>query len=942
MEKESISRQISRGGRWYTILMIMLLSRYAGADTPPTDISGNVRDATTNQPLTGVAVQLKGTGKGAVTDASGDYKIEGVTGETCTLVASRVAYRTVEITRALTPPVTRQDFALEGDVITIDEVIVSGRRRRSTEGGMINTIKTMSGVANGVSAAQIARTTDRVVAEVARRVPGVTIIDDRFIIVRGLSPRYNAAWIDGVALPGLEGDSRAFPLDLIPGSQLDNLIVYKSPSPEIPADFSGGFVRITSKGIPDENGIEVGYATGFNFSTMFHPFRVNPGSATDALGFDSGKRALAGFVPAHAGAMADTADVSRLTRQGFNNDWRVKEGSPLPDQRLSLVITRRSREGMLSGNVTGVTYSNTFKRLGGMKNSRYGIYSANADKPVYLDDYEDDQYARDARVGIMHNRAFYVTPTLRLEWKNILNVLGSNRFTERAGVKDMSSMYYRRQAETRYSSRVVYSGQLAGRHELSPDARLGWEAGFSYAGRSEPDRRIVTYHAGIGTPGDIPNVTPLNESITRYFQHARDRGVSLSVDHQQTLAGVVLKGGARGEIRWRKHEPREFIYRYDKLSHEERQRYLALPVQEMMEQRYLGAGKVYADEITRKTNAYSATTWLAAAYAAVEIPLERLDLHAGVRLENYHTALARDRSDAPTIVLPDNKKENFLDLFPSASARYRFSAKHQTRLAYGRSINRPELREISPSVYFDFDLFSEIGGNEKLRPAYVHNVDLRHEFYPTPDENISLGIFYKHFTRPIEWTFVDMGGSLRYTHQNAAEAASWGVELEARKKVWRNLSALVNVAWIRSNVHFQPGEIVPEPDRDMQGQSPYVINAGLFYRSEAAGLQLSLLYNRVGKRVVGLGKSNSVNPDVNTMIPDSYEMPRDLLDLGIRKKISPRVELQCALKDMISADVLYKQFPRFQQNGVVYHREQTTKKYNPGASITLGITFHIE
>jgi outer membrane receptor protein involved in Fe transport len=903
-----------------------------------------VRDAATAGPLPGVMVRVKGTGKGAVTDERGEYEIKGLSGAKCTLVVSCVSYRTVEVTRDLTGGVIRQDFALESDVTELGEVVVTGRRRRDTEGGMVNAIKVMAQVANGVSAAQIAKTPDRVASEVARRVPGITLIDDRFIIVRGLSPRYNATWIDGVALPGMESDSRAFPFDLVPASQLDNLIVYKSPAPEIPADFSGGFVRITSKGIPDDNRVEVNYATGFNFNTQFHPFRSNPGGATDFLGFDLNKRPLARSFPAHAGNLVDTADVTRLARRGFNNDWRVRQSAPLPDQRLSLVIARRraGEEGKLAGNITAITYSNTFKRVAGMKNARYGIYSGTADKPVYLDDYEDNQFSHDARVGLMHNRAFYLSPAHRFEWKNLLNILGSNRLTERAGIKDMSSMYYREQAETRYSSRLVYSGQLAGRHELSTGSLLTWDAGYSYAGLSEPDRRIVTYHAGIGSPADIPAATPLNESITRYFQRLCDHGVSLSLDYRRAFAGGDLKGGLRGEFRSREYQPREFIYRYDRLSHEERQRYLRLPVQEMLEDRYLGADKVYVEEITRKTSAYAATTWLGAGYLAVEIPWDKFSLHAGLRVENYHTTLSRDRSDAPGLVLESSKAENYLDLFPSVNALYRFSARHQTRLAYGRSVNRPELREISPSVYFDFDLFSEIGGNENLRPASIHNVDLRHEIYLAPDESLSAGLFYKHFRRPIEWTFVDMGGSLRYNHENAARAASWGVEVEARKKLWRDLACLLNVAWIRGNVHFRPGEIVSEPDRAMQGQSPYVINAALFYRNERAGLQLSLLYNRVGKRIVGLGKSNSVNQDVNSMIPDSYEMPRDLLDLALRQRVGRGIEIQCTLKDMLSRDLLYKQFPRFERAGVIHEREQITRKYNPGCAITLGVSFKLE
>ncbi|MDR2131663.1 MAG: TonB-dependent receptor [Odoribacteraceae bacterium] len=932
-----------------TTLLLSLLLFFilpARALDPPRKVEGHARDAVTSEPLVGVTVLLKGTGRGAVTDARGYYCIGGIAGDSCTLVVRCVSYKTVELTRGLTGEITRVDVALESNVTTMDEVVVSTRARRNTETGMIRAIREMYQVASGVSAAQIAGTPDRLASEVIRRVSGVTIIDDRFIIARGLAPRYNATWINGMTLPGTENDGRAFPFDLVPGSQIDNLIVYKSPSPEIPADFSGAFVRVTSKDVPDENRVEVSYATGINTRARFKPTRSNPGSATDFLGFDASKRPLSAGFPARLGTVNDPGEIDRLTREGFNNDWRVKQSATLPDQRLSLVVARRVERGSARslGNITAITYSYTFKRVEGMKNARYGIYSAAADAPVYLDDYTDNQYSRDARVGIMHNWALRLSPRHRLEWKNLFNILGTNRLTERTGIKDMSSMYYREQTEMRYTSRVAYAGQFSGRHELAAGRLLSWEAGYSRATRDEPDRRIITYHEGIGSPADIPAVVPVNESITRYFQHARDHGISLAVNYRHPLGATTLKTGLLGEYRDREHAPREFIYRYDKLTHEERQAYLRLPFEEMLDARYLGADKVYIDEITRKTNAYTATVRLAAAYAAVERAWGKVNLYAGARLEYYHARLSRDRSDAPGLTLETRRDERHVGLFPSVNASYAFSPRHLLRAAYGRSINRPELREVSPTVYYDFDLFSEIAGNEHLRHAAIDNVDLRYECYPAAGESLSLGIFYKRFKNPIEWTFIDMGGSLRYNYENAARAVALGVELDARRRLdgigLPGFTAVLNLAWIKSNVRFRPGEIVSEPDRAMQGQSPYVVNAGLFYRRD--GLQLSLLYNRVGKRIVGLGKSNSIQPDINTLVPDSYEMPRDLLDFSVRKTLGRRVELRGAVKDILASAVVYKQFPRFTSGGAVHERTQITRKYTPGSSLSLGLTITID
>ncbi len=455
--------------------------------------------------------------------------------------------------------------------------------------------------------------------------------------------------------------------------------------------------------------------------------------------------------------------------------------------------------------------------------------------------------------------------------------------------------------------------------------------------------------AGIGSVEDVTNAAVRNDHIKRYYQQLNDHIVSVAGNYKLPLSTgkveAALRTGIYGEYRTRDYRPREFIYRYNQLPYEEKQAYLLLPFQEMLQEQYLGADKVYIDEIMKKTNAYAADVYHGAAYAALEMMIGKLTLYTGTRLESNNTQLTRDRSDASNLLLMTTGTINDLDLLPSANLTYKINDRHQLRAAYGRSLNRPELREISPTVYYDFDLFSEIGGNSALKTAFVDNLDLRYEFYPANGETVSVGAFYKHFKNPIEWTFIDMGGSWRYVYENAEKATSWGFELDVRKKLdfigLRNFLLVLNAAWIESNVTFKPGEVISEPDRPMQGQSPYIINTGLFYHSERLGLNISLLYNRIGERIVGLGKTNSSNPDPNTLIPDSYEMPRNVMDFNISKTLGKNVEIRCSVKDILSEDIVYKQFPKFVKNGITHRREQVTRRYNPGQSFTVGVVVKI-
>ena len=911
-------------------------------------ITGLVQDAKTKEPIPGATVLVKELSTGAATDLEGRFSISGIRGTKCNLVISCISYKTVEIEHNLNEN-KALNIQLENMDVLLGGVVVKGDKSSNTEESMISTQKILPQVTSGISAAQIAKSPDRVASEVVKRVSGVTVIDDRYIIVRGLSQRYNNAWINGLAVPSTEIDSRAFPLDLLPSSQIDNLLIYKSPSPEIPGDFSGGFIKITSKSVPDENRIEINYTTGFNLKTQFCNFKYNPGSGTDFLGLGTGKRSLSSDFPAYLNtSKASSDEISSMTKNGFNNDWRIITRTPIPDQRFSFVIARRmeSKSHKVVGNITAINYSNTYKTLERVKNARYGIYSSSADMPTPLDNYLDNQYSNDIRLGFLHNWAFILSSSNRIEFKNLLNNLSRNRLTERSGIKDMSSMYYREQTEIQYTSRLTYSGQVSGTHNLSANSSLLWDAGYSFANRNEPDRRIVSNQCGIGSEDDIPLAVTLNDNIKRYFQNLADHSFSAAVNYKYTFQlgkniKPTLKTGIYGEYRMRNFKNREFIYRNNLRLEEERQAYLILPFEQMMEEQYLGADKVYIDEITKKTNDYSAVVGHIAGYAAFEIPIDKFSIYAGVRLENQNIRLTRDRSMSHETLLIHHKDTNELSVLPSVNLTYKFSKKHQLRAAYGLSINRPELREISPAVYYDFDLFNEIGGNENLKTAVINNVDLRYEFYPNHGESISVSLFYKHFKNPIEWTFIDMGGSLRYLYENADKADNYGIEIELRKKLdfikMPSFTLVVNAALIKSNVYFKPGEVLIEPNRPMQGQSPYIINAGLYYHSKKGGWDIALLYNRIGKRIVGLGKSNNPNQDFNSLIPDAYEMPRNMLDFTISKSIGKYVELRLSIKDILSEDVVFKQFPKFEKEGTVYNREQITKQYNQGQTISLGV-----
>ena len=197
-------------------------------------IKGSVKDNSTGEPLAGATVSVVGTTTAAFTDETGSFELKNLKIGSYTLIINYISYQseTLSDLKVLESTPLVLDIRLKPDDQTLDEVVVVGQMRRNTELGMIAATKTSLVIQNGVSSQQIKIAQDKDASEAIRRVPGISIIDNKFVMVRGLSQRYNNVWINGSAVPSTEADSRAFSFDIIPSSQLENIAIVKSPAPE--------------------------------------------------------------------------------------------------------------------------------------------------------------------------------------------------------------------------------------------------------------------------------------------------------------------------------------------------------------------------------------------------------------------------------------------------------------------------------------------------------------------------------------------------------------------------------------------------------------------------------------------------------------------------------------------------------------------------------------
>lgn len=783
---------------------------------------------------------------------------------------------------------------------TVDVTLV---RRTDTEAAIVGQTRAATGVVSAVGGEEIRRAQDSNAGEAVRRVPGVSIIEDKFVMVRGLSQRYNNVWINGGAVPSSEADSRAFSFDLIPSAQIANLIIVKSPTPELPADFSGGFININTRDVPARDAFSFTLGTNLNLRTVGRTF----------------------------------------TRKNWG-DWLTRSHNALPDLRLATdwALRRRCASGTTFGLVGALNYTNERRRLAPMTNNLFGVYDQRRDRSNYLRRSTDHQYNLNQRLGGMLNLTM-VSPSgnHKYELKNIVNFLTTDRFTRRQGISAQSN----REASAEYYTRrrTTYNGQLTGRHTLGYDDVLDWQAAYSYANRRMPRRRRYLVDDALTDDGrlGLTSSNDINIEDTRLDEHI----ASAAVNHQHTfLFGQFeprLRVGAYTEYRTRAYRTREQFFLWDAANNTLPADFRLMDMPTLLSSpQYRGPEGLYLYEEPHMRNDYDGRDALCAAYFAATLPLGRLRIYTGLRYEMNRMKLISNTRDYERS--PHSRRYTSHDFLPSLNATLRLAPDHQLRLAYGRSLNRAEFRELSSSVYYDFDLNSDVQGNSELRPADIHNLDLRYEWYPARGELISLAAFYKHFRNPIEWTYTVAGGTdLVYSYENARSANNLGLELDIRKTLdfmgLRNFSLAANAAYIHSRVAFPSGS--HNDDRPMQGQSPYLVNVGLFYHNEARRLTAAVLYNRIGKRIIGVGRSEgTTGSDELARIPDSYEMPRDVVDLTFAKGFGTHLELKASVRDVLGQKVTYQQYEHNARGNEI---KQVTRQYRPGQNIALSLTYKL-
>lgn len=870
------------------------------------------------QPQPFANVLIKGSTTGASTDLDGRYSFQAEPGPVI-VVVSMVGYPNVEKSVTVTAGRTvTVDVELDGGAQQMEAVQVVKERRVDSEVAVMQEVRKSDQVVNGIGRQQIAKGQDRNAADVVRRIPGVTIVNDRFVMIRGLADRYNTVMLNDVIAPSLEPDKRAFSFDLLPSGALDRVMIYKTGAPELPGEFAGGVIKVATVGVPAENEVKVNYGLGIRAGTTFQDFEQDRTSPTDPLGFDNGMRRLPGDFPAHLHEVTDDARLAALGR-ALPNNWTAQSGTAMPDQRFGLMIARRfgKEAGKNSyGNITSIDYANTYSAYTA-KNYNYNAYDRTAQRSDTIYRYTDQENVRSVRTSILHNWTALIGTRTKLEFRNLFNQLGEDRTTLRTG-QNLEEGFDVRNFAYRYQQRTIYSGQLHGSHELMSDRnKLEWTLGYGRALSQEPDFRRVRTVRDIGDSESSPYqvvIAPTASTLDagRFYSNLDESTYTGKVDLERKVGkedgGVtaVVRAGAFGERKDRDFSARWMSFK--KASSSQFDNDLArLPLDEIFAADHInGTTGFELQEGTNPSDSYSAANTLIAGYVGTTVNFNKLlVVSGGVRVEQNEQELTSATYGGAKVRV-DNPVTSVL---PSVNASYNLTERALVRAAWSSTVNRPEFRELAPFAFYDFSFNNVLYGNPDLKTATIQNIDARWEFYPSLNEVISVGGFLKSFTDPIEMFFVPgagSGGTRNFTFGNAKSAQSIGAELEVRRSLnsvfkegyLSRWGVLFNGSLIKSTVTLGAKAVGQASERPMMGQSPYVVNAGLYYSDPEHKLQYNVLYNVFGKRLFAVGSDGT---------PDIYEMPRGMLDVTVSKGLGRHFEVKAGAQNLLDQRTLLKQ-----------------------------------
>lgn len=922
-------------------------------------VTGTVIDGDFNEPLPFANILVKGTTKGTTSDFEGKYELELEEG-TYTLVFSFVGYETKEITDVVikSNDVTTLDIVLTTN--SLDAVIITTSSSRDTENAVLSIQKKSVVTLDGLSAQAIKSSGASNVASAVKSVPGVSIQGGKYVFVRGLGDRYTKSILNGVDIPGLDPDRNTIQMNLFPTSIIENVLVLKSASAENPADFTGGIVDIVTKDFPTQAEYSISLGSGYNPDMHFNDkYLKSEGSDTDFFGYDDGTRNL---------------PINRYQKipGTFENKLLL---TSLTSRFLKELRAQQETSGMNFdfGFTLGNQYDIGNDKLGYQASFSY------KNETTFYENRQDGEYVKDNDDPSVNDLNFLLVSSgmeginnvtlngmLGLTYKtdkskfkaNVLHIQNGestagffNQVISQDGVG--GALEPLTKDAITYTERSINNLLLTGKHRLNSITEdnafnVEWKLSPTFSKVMDKAHRITPLQrADNGEFFVSPSASTFPIQIWRNLVEENWAG-KIDFDKSIEMFGrpAKIKFGGAYTYKFRDFSTDDYTFNIQGedsfIANGDANQLLASDniwtPDDGTPQSDNGTYLISIDTFNAN-DAYEGEQHIAATYLSTEFNLtENLKSVLGLRMESFNSYYTG--RDNTTVYERDNILDE-LDFFPSANFIYAVNEKTNIRASYFRTTARPSFKEASVAQIFDPITSRLFIGAIDLVPTYVNNFDLRYEFFGGSGQTFAVSGFYKDFKDPIEQRFFE-GARTQISYGNLGDAKVYGAEIEARQRLGfiseglNNLRVIVNASIIESRLTMgddefnsrqdsaRDGENI-ERERDMQGQAPYLINAGLDYNNPDIGLQTSLFFNVQGPtlEIVGIN-----------IAPDVYTQPFNSLNFTLNKSFGELKRSSIDLKvTNILGDERLSEYESYKTSNEIFSLRE------PGTEISLGYTF---
>ena len=900
-------------------------------------IRGTIIDAETGEAMIGATVVIKGTTNGAATDIDGKFTISVAAG-TYTLVVSYVSFQTKEVKgiEVKAGQVVVQNVKLGTDAKSLEVVVVTAKVERKAEVALLTMQKKSALVQDGISAQAISRAGDSNAAGAIKRVTGVSVEGGKYVYVRGLGDRYTKTTLNGADIPGLDPDRNTVQMDLFPSNLIDNMVILKTFSPDLPGNFTGGYIDITTKDFPDRFTFQASASLGFNDQATFNnDFLTYNGGGIEFLGFDDGTRALP----------VDKNERFPDARR-FGTDYEILNKSPFLNQSYSVSVGNQLSLGTKKfGYIASLSYRKTNQFF---DDGRLGRYNLGGDASTV--DQLNENY-NVLNMAATENTLWGALLNLSLKL-NDRNKIGLNLMHNQNGLKETRTQRGFFDASRigtvfnsfalDFQSRSLSTAQLKGEHIFGDSKEkkpivLDWIAAGTLSLVDQPDLRFFGYDV---QQNDNQVFIATNRNQRRFYRELQqiniDTKINLTIPFKLNGNDSKLKGGAAFTLKDRDFEQNVYDYGVQNTNNN-----LFGPANAdglFDPAVYFNDPTLSISKTDRPVDKYNGTESVIGAYLMGDLKLtSKLRVLLGARFEKTDITVASEDPFLQKGIL-DNA-----DILPALNITYELKKDMNLRLAYGRTLARPVFRELAPYVSFDAVGGVQVVGNPDIQRSLIDNIDLRWEIYPTPGEIVTFSLFYKNIQNPIATSLNPQAVNDELTWVNQEDAQVLGAELELRKNLGfiglNDFSFGLNATVVTSALNIEAGELADIRQNDVNrvteladkgtrplfAQSPYLINTYLNYNNENSGWQASLNFNVFGERLVVVSRKG---------VPDVYEKPRPALDLTIKKRLTERWNISLRARNLLNPD--YNQVIRFK--GQDFNFNTSTR----GRTFSLGVTYLIE